>query len=345
MPQEPQNEYLTSLLGGKQPADTTASTDSGDNDLPGLLRGAGFSEDLIPTMTAIGQAESSGRSNALNSTPKEHSVGLWQINLKAHPEYSEEQMRDPQQNARAALDVYQKQGLKAWGAYTDGRYKKYVGKNYQHPSGAAPQPANEYLQSLLGQSGGQTKSAEPQGDAAPIGEAPYPLDESIAPEAPVANLELDKTALHPEATGKNIKLPKSVTAPGVPLTTSSDTEGQDSSSGGVVRVPVKQGMKPEDVLHAGLILKAKQHGLDDKSAKGYADDALSQMAQPGLNTGSGEAPVAQGDLENLYKHGYADLNIVDPAYDKLLAKHGEQFNAQEADKELKDRAGAAGRPT
>lgn len=113
--------------------------------LQDYLRAAGWPENLVVTMAAIGLAESSGNPNAVNWTSREHSVGLWQINLNAHPQYTDAQMRDPVQNARAALDIYNRQGLRAWGAYTDGRY---VSNSQGRPldtsqaaySGAAPTP-------------------------------------------------------------------------------------------------------------------------------------------------------------------------------------------------------------
>ena len=92
-----------------------------------ILRQAGWPEDLIPLMAAIGMAESSGRTDALNNRPgREYSVGLWQINLLAHREYTQPQMEDPVQNARAALAIYRREGLRAWGSYTDGRYRQYL---------------------------------------------------------------------------------------------------------------------------------------------------------------------------------------------------------------------------
>ena len=92
-----------------------------------ILRQAGWPQDLIPIMSAIGMAESSGRTNALNNRPgREYSVGIRQINLLAHREYTAAQMQDPLQNARAALAIYRREGLAAWGAYHDGRYTSYL---------------------------------------------------------------------------------------------------------------------------------------------------------------------------------------------------------------------------
>lgn len=127
-------------LGTPEPSDGT---------LPSILKQAGWSDDLIPTMTAIGMAESSGNPHAVNDGKKmgtnEYSVGLWQVNRKAHPQYDEQWLKDPVNNAKAALDIYKKQGLKAWGAYTDGRYKKYLNGNVANtviPQSYAPEVAD-----------------------------------------------------------------------------------------------------------------------------------------------------------------------------------------------------------
>ena len=92
-----------------------------------VLRQAGWPEDLVPVMSAIGMAESSGRTTAINNRPgRGYSVGLWQINLLAHREYTAAQMQDPLANARAAFAIYRREGLRAWGSYTDGRYRQYL---------------------------------------------------------------------------------------------------------------------------------------------------------------------------------------------------------------------------
>src|SRR4028119_153805 len=119
-------------------------------DLQSVLRQAGGPESLLVAMAAVGLAESSGRPDALNNTPgREYSVGLFQINMKAHgTRYgSKEALQNPLTNARAALAIYRLQGLRAWGAYTDGRYKKYMPQSqaaYRGSSGAggaaAPAP-------------------------------------------------------------------------------------------------------------------------------------------------------------------------------------------------------------
>ncbi|TXH51787.1 MAG: hypothetical protein E6Q97_17690, partial [Desulfurellales bacterium] len=135
------------------------------------LRRNGAPESLIPTMVAIGWAESSGNNRAINpgvgaggKKTKEYSVGPWQVNTLAHPQYDKNQLTDWDYNAKAALDIYKKQGLRAWGAFTDGRYKKYLGK-VQPPKTAtvAPQQPDE-LDSLLAEADqvlGQTPQTQP----------------------------------------------------------------------------------------------------------------------------------------------------------------------------------------
>ena len=101
------------------------------------LREAGFPEPIIPTMTAVIQAESSGNPFAHNPSAPDDSYGLAQINmyggleaerLKQFGLKSKEQLFDPATNLRAAKQIYDQQGLGAWGAYTNGSYKKFLGQ-------------------------------------------------------------------------------------------------------------------------------------------------------------------------------------------------------------------------
>jgi lysozyme-like protein len=110
-------------------------------DMQSFLRAAGWPEDLIVLMAAVGQAESSGWSGAVNDNrPHEYSVGLWQINLLVHS-YNEAQMSDPIANAQAALAVYHNEGLRAWGPYVTGVYKKYLSASQAAYGGPAAPPA------------------------------------------------------------------------------------------------------------------------------------------------------------------------------------------------------------
>lgn len=94
-----------------------------------LLRQAGWPENLIVTMAAIGMAESGGRECVIGTLANnEYSVGIWQININPALKrpWTKTQLCDPLFNARVAFQIYGQQGLKAWGAYTNGSYRKYL---------------------------------------------------------------------------------------------------------------------------------------------------------------------------------------------------------------------------
>ena len=74
-----------------------------------FARMAGFSPDQATTMTAIALAESGGNTGAHNPRG-EDSRGLWQINVRAHPNLAGVNLNDPLENARAAFRISQ-QGM------------------------------------------------------------------------------------------------------------------------------------------------------------------------------------------------------------------------------------------
>jgi hypothetical protein len=88
-------------------------------------------------MAAIAMAESGGNPGAHNPVPPDNSYGLWQINMLGamgparRREFgitSNEALYNPAINARAAAKILKSQGLAAWSTYTNGAYKKYLGK-------------------------------------------------------------------------------------------------------------------------------------------------------------------------------------------------------------------------
>jgi hypothetical protein len=116
-----------------------------------FLRSAGWPEAVISIMTAIGLAEQPatnpnfvrvcpGNSYCLPGQSPEKSVGPFQINVLAHAQYNTPQgiawLQDPTNNARAALQIFRSQGLRAWGSYTDGRYRQYLTPGANDPSPA-----------------------------------------------------------------------------------------------------------------------------------------------------------------------------------------------------------------
>lgn len=86
---------------------------------------AGFPNPAMAT--AIALAESGGNPNAIADTPREYSVGLWQINLRAHPRYTKADMLDPTKNAAIAYEL-SKHGTDwtPWSTYKNGAYKRYL---------------------------------------------------------------------------------------------------------------------------------------------------------------------------------------------------------------------------
>lgn len=96
--------------------------------LEGLWVGAGGSHALAPIMAAIALAESGGRSNALNAKDnggKQSSFGIWQISNGTHSPPSAN-WANAQENAKLAVAKEKEQGLKAWGTFNSGAYKKFL---------------------------------------------------------------------------------------------------------------------------------------------------------------------------------------------------------------------------
>lgn len=121
-----------------------------------MLEQAGVEDKFIPIFTAIMMGESSGRpgidtaqSGLDPNKLREYSIGLMQINTKAHMDklnklgYTMDDLRNPVKNLKVAMmvwdewiDVQMSQGksldeakmiaLDRWGAYSDGSYEQYL---------------------------------------------------------------------------------------------------------------------------------------------------------------------------------------------------------------------------
>jgi hypothetical protein len=161
--------------GGGAPA---ASVLPPPNTNPKLLRymqaarAAGFTgEDLI-RMTAVGMAESSGNPGAINNNPAtgDLSYGAWQVNMIGGmgPERrrqfglaNNDALLDLPTNARVAKSIFNSQGINAWGAYTDGRYKQYMGQ----ARAAAALPAGSVASTVAAVGGAVAPSTANQAEA------------------------------------------------------------------------------------------------------------------------------------------------------------------------------------
>jgi len=112
---------ITGIVGGNLTAEQIRQ----------LASNAGFSGWDLETAVAIALAESSGNSNAIGDLTLGISVGLWQVNLKYHPEYSQEELLDPGTNADAAYSIYQAAGnqFTPWSTFKNQAYLRHLDAN------------------------------------------------------------------------------------------------------------------------------------------------------------------------------------------------------------------------
>ena len=98
------------------------------NALLTIAQDAGFSGHDAVVAAAIALAESSGNPSCvgdLSITPG-GSIGLWQINVRWHPEVDASRLTDPQYNCQCAFKIYQARGFSPWSTYKSGAYIEYL---------------------------------------------------------------------------------------------------------------------------------------------------------------------------------------------------------------------------
>jgi hypothetical protein len=110
---------------------------------PGTVRqvaeAAGFQGQHLDEATAVSLAESGAVANIINDTPREYSIGLWQINVKDN-----QAMRDrygmgtssdltkPMVNATVAYNMsHGGTDWSRWSTWANGDYLKYMGENHR----------------------------------------------------------------------------------------------------------------------------------------------------------------------------------------------------------------------
>lgn len=93
-----------------------------------LAVSTGFADPV--TAAAIAMAESGGNPDAVGDlviTPPLGSIGLWQINAAAHPQYDPTSLHDPNTNAAAALTISSGgTNFQPWSTFTSGAYQQFV---------------------------------------------------------------------------------------------------------------------------------------------------------------------------------------------------------------------------
>jgi hypothetical protein len=95
----------------------------------------GFAGADLDIAVAVALAESGGNPTAHNATPPDNSYGLWQINMlgnmgparrKQIGISSNDELYDPNVNAKAAHLIFKSQGWNGWSTYTHGQYKRHL---------------------------------------------------------------------------------------------------------------------------------------------------------------------------------------------------------------------------
>lgn len=97
---------------------------------------AGFKGEALATAIAVALAESGGDNEAHNTTGRDNSYGLWQINMYGNLGPARrtqfglstyEELFDPLTNARAAFAISGGgTNWRPWSAYTSGAYRKHL---------------------------------------------------------------------------------------------------------------------------------------------------------------------------------------------------------------------------
>jgi len=94
-----------------------------------LARQAGFTGQSVSTITAIALAESSGNPTDVCDScagVTEYSVGLTQVNMDAHHQYSKTYLLDPLNNLKAAFQISGGgKNFGPWTTYTKGTYRQF----------------------------------------------------------------------------------------------------------------------------------------------------------------------------------------------------------------------------
>lgn len=101
--------------------------------LQALASSVGFPDPNLAA--AVAMAESGGNPDILGDLTLGTSVGLWQINLAAHPSYTQTELTDPTANAQAALAISSNgTNWNPWTTYRTGAYQQW----YSGPPAPSP---------------------------------------------------------------------------------------------------------------------------------------------------------------------------------------------------------------
>jgi hypothetical protein len=115
------------------------------------FKDAGFNDAQAKAAIANAMAESSLNPNATNITGKEESYGLFQINRKAHPEFSAAELVDPVKNIDAMIKIMKKdqKSYDTFRGLTDeNAATAYFMRQFERPANQSDAKVNDRLQNL-----------------------------------------------------------------------------------------------------------------------------------------------------------------------------------------------------
>jgi len=115
------------------------------------FKDAGFNDAQAKAAIANAMAESSLNPNATNITGKEESYGLFQINRKAHPEFSAAELVDPVKNIDAMIKIMKKdqKSYDTFRGLTDeNAATAYFMRKFERPANQSDAKVNDRLQNL-----------------------------------------------------------------------------------------------------------------------------------------------------------------------------------------------------
>lgn len=146
-------------------------------EIAALARRVGFPTSVANTMAAVALAESGGRfwavgdnfrvEGATRNPKARYDLGLFQIN-SMHGYDRDRLTSDPEYNAKAAFDIYQRQGLNAWTTFKRGTHKQFLSGNSGSVTDGEP-----------------ASTGSPEPDAPPAKKTTKELREYIADKYPV----------------------------------------------------------------------------------------------------------------------------------------------------------------
>ena len=136
---------------------------------------AGGKRSLANTMAAIAEAESGGRPNEISSIEDpfakgSHARGLWQVEYPLHSSLIPSGGLNPLENAKAAVKIYDSEGLRAWQTYTEGTYRQFLGGTKSAPG---------IIGTVPGQYKGTTTTEAQLGIASTVAESPEKVYEAL----------------------------------------------------------------------------------------------------------------------------------------------------------------------